>query len=216
MSIEAMACVLHHSTLGGTPKLVLLGIANHQGDGGAWPTVATLAKYAHADERTVQRAIAACVAAEELRVVRNKGGAAATRDDRRPNRYTVLVSCPTECDGSMNHRLRGDISTTPRPDGVTSDAKRGDISTTPLVPDGVTPVSPEPSFEPSINREDLNSKKQPPPNEDPIARHQRAQREKAEANMERMRSEKAPPDHELNRRKLKELRAGKKGSTIEP
>lgn len=34
MSIEAMAVALHHSKTQGATKLVLLGIANHEGDGG--------------------------------------------------------------------------------------------------------------------------------------------------------------------------------------
>ena len=42
MSIELMSLVLHHSVAQPTHKLILLGIANHQGDGGAWPSIETL------------------------------------------------------------------------------------------------------------------------------------------------------------------------------
>ena len=58
MSVEAMAIVLHHSPSSGTDKVILLGIANHDGDGGAWPSVATLAKYANIDKRGVQKVLA--------------------------------------------------------------------------------------------------------------------------------------------------------------
>lgn len=144
MSVEAIAVCLHHSRAAKTDKLVLLGIANHDGDGGAWPSVATLARYANCSERHVQRAIANLVDLGELQVVRQRGGNEGTRADRRPNLYRVRVSCPPNCDGSTQHRLRGDAGDTPF-DGATKQAQRGDISDT----HGVTPVSPEPSLEPS-------------------------------------------------------------------
>lgn len=56
MSIEAFGrCLL--APLGGNPKLILLGLANHAHPDGtrAFPTVGTLATYAHTDPRTVQR-----------------------------------------------------------------------------------------------------------------------------------------------------------------
>lgn len=104
MSIEAMAVVLHHSRAKGTAKLVLLGIANHQGDGGAWPSVATLARYANVTERNVQKAIDQLEAKGELRRQVQHGGTHELPDHRRPNRYDVLVSCPSWCDRSANHR----------------------------------------------------------------------------------------------------------------
>jgi hypothetical protein len=42
MSIEAVATVLNHSKARGRAKLVLIGIANHLGDQGAWPSISTL------------------------------------------------------------------------------------------------------------------------------------------------------------------------------
>jgi DNA-binding transcriptional regulator YhcF (GntR family) len=67
MSNEAMAIALHHSRSSGTTKLVLLGIANHDGDGGAWPSLATLATYAGGvSERTVSRAIGELVELGEV------------------------------------------------------------------------------------------------------------------------------------------------------
>lgn len=107
MSVEAMSAVLNHSRAKGTDKLVLLGIANHQGDGGAWPTVATLARYANATERSVQRSIANLTRLGELLVERQAGGIAGLKSYQRPNRYVVTVTCPPSCDGTVNHRLRG-------------------------------------------------------------------------------------------------------------
>lgn len=104
MSIETMAMVLHHSRAKGTAKLVLLGIANHDGDGGAWPSIATLATYANVHERNVQRSIDQLVSKGELVVHPNDGGTRDTPDRFRPNRYTVLVRCPSYCDRSAQHR----------------------------------------------------------------------------------------------------------------
>ena len=144
MSIESIAICLHHSKAAKTEKLVLLGIANHDGDGGAWPSIATLARYANCSERHVQRAIQSLVELGEIRVVDQAGGNDETRRDRRPNLYKVLVRCPADCDGTSQHRTRGDAHVT-RSNGVTESNERGDISDT----NGVTPVSPEPSLEPS-------------------------------------------------------------------
>lgn len=151
MSVEALAAVLHHSRSKGTAKLVLLGIANHDGDGGAWPTVATLAKYAGCNERNVQKAIQQLVGRGELRVHAQAGGTPDLPDHRRPNRYSVLVACPPWCDRTTQHRdtrsrqdhlWTGGVSqTTP---GVASD--RGGVSET--TPHGVSPATPKPSSQP--------------------------------------------------------------------
>jgi hypothetical protein len=101
-----MAMVLHHSRAKGTAKLILLGIANHAGDGGAWPTVATLARYANVTERAVQQAIGKLIKAGEVGVEYQTGGLGYLKDCERPNRYEVLVSCPPTCDRTMNHRNR--------------------------------------------------------------------------------------------------------------
>lgn len=101
-----MALVLHHSRATGTAKVVMLGIANHAGDGGAWPTVATLARYANVTERAVQQAIGKLIKAGELSVQYQAGGLAYLKDSERPNRYEVLVCCPPTCDHTVNHRNR--------------------------------------------------------------------------------------------------------------
>jgi DNA-binding MarR family transcriptional regulator len=134
MSVESIAAALSTNVDGLTPtgKLVLIGIANHDGDGGAWPSVATLAKYAGVSVRSVQRHLRNL---EELGLVvthKNKGGNADMPADRRPNRYTL--------------NLRGDTSVTPRGDTTVT------TGATPLSPRGVTPASPEPSLEPSNNQ----------------------------------------------------------------
>jgi hypothetical protein len=136
MSVEAMAIVLNHSAATGTAKIVLLGIANHEGDGGSWPSVPTLARYANADDRTVQRAIDKLIKSGELSRQVHQGGDRRTRGGRFTNLYRVLVVCPDNCDRTPNHRLihRGDAHATPQ-------ASRGDAHATP----GVTPTPPEPS-----------------------------------------------------------------------
>lgn len=142
MSVEAMAIVLHHSQADSTAKVVLLGIANHDGDGGAWPGIDTLARYARKDRRTVQRAIARCVELGELAVDVQQGGTATTPADRRTNRYRILLGCPADCDGTTAHRTNGAAPTPPREaDGAAPTTERGGTHATP----GAAPTPPEPS-----------------------------------------------------------------------
>ena len=104
MTIESIAIALHHSHSKGTAKLVLIGIANHDGDGGAWPAVATLAKYAGVDRRNVQRAIDTLESLGEIKRIRGAGGNHETAEHRRPNLYRFLLTCPPNCDRSAHHR----------------------------------------------------------------------------------------------------------------
>jgi DNA-binding MarR family transcriptional regulator len=106
VSVEAMALVLHHSRARSATKLILLGIANHEGDGGAWPCINTLAKYAAVDPRTVKRSLRQLEAMGEIHTARQRGGLAGIEDHERPNLYQVLVTCPPECDGSTRHNLK--------------------------------------------------------------------------------------------------------------
>lgn len=106
MSFEATAIALHHSRSRGTAKLVLLGIANHDGDGGSWPSVKTLAKYAGVQPRNVQAALGKLEQLGEIRRHLNGGGSNATPIDQRPNLYEFLLRCPETCDRSKNHRNR--------------------------------------------------------------------------------------------------------------
>lgn len=142
MSIEAMAVVLHHSTAKGTDKVVMLGIANHDGDGGAYPAIATLARYSNVSDRAVQDAIARLVEAGEL-VVHVKGGGVVESDPRyRTNRFELLVACPPSCDGSRQHRVSGEADrTTGRTPVVKPSASSGEVGRSPVV----KPASPKPS-----------------------------------------------------------------------
>ena len=105
MSIESMAIALHHSKAKGAAKLVLMGIANHDGDGGAWPSLATLAKYANVqDLRYVRRVIGELITLGEVSREMQAGGTLDTPDWQRPNLYRFLLTCPEDCDRSANHR----------------------------------------------------------------------------------------------------------------
>jgi hypothetical protein len=144
MSIEALAIVLHHSRAKGTVLTVMIGIANHAGDGGSWPTIATLAKYGRCSESRVHQAIKELVGLGELRVDRQGGGTPGYRADRRPNRYHITLTCPADCDRTANHRsaVNGVQPATPgRVHGVQETGSTGcnfDVH-------GVQPAAPKPS-----------------------------------------------------------------------
>jgi len=144
MSIEHVARVLNGaSDLDATAKLVLLGIANHDGDGGAWPSIATLCRYANCSESTVHRAIKRLVEAGYVEVETNAGGTHQTRHDRRPNLYTVDYRLVIHSRGQGGDE-RGVTHDTPCPDGVSSDAPRG-----------VTAMTPEPSITTLVQERDI-------------------------------------------------------------
>lgn len=96
MSVESISLVLNHSQAVGTTKLVLVGIANHDGDGGSWPTLETLARYANCSERTVRRHIEELIKLGELKKIINGGGSHFTRPDRRPNLYQITIQPATQ------------------------------------------------------------------------------------------------------------------------
>jgi len=88
MSIEAVSLVLNQSKATGRAKLVLIGIANHLGDHGAWPSISTLARYANASDRSVKRDIQELVQLGELKVeVQN----APTRHQYKTNLYWITI-----------------------------------------------------------------------------------------------------------------------------
>lgn len=97
MSIELMSTVLHHCSASATHKLVLLGIANHQGDGGAWPSIETLATYANVSRRTVTTALRDLEKRGDLICEPNMGR-------NGTNLYWVSLRCPIECDRTTSHR----------------------------------------------------------------------------------------------------------------
>jgi hypothetical protein len=117
MSIEAVSLVLNESKATGRAKLVLLGIANHLGDHGAWPSISTLARYANASERSVKRDIQELVELGELKVELQN---APTRTQYKTNLYWITISS----------------GVTDKASGVTAEVSRGDSSGK----SGVTPV----------------------------------------------------------------------------
>jgi len=134
MSVEASTAVLHHSKAQGTSKLVLWGIANHHSDQGAWPSVATLAKYAGIKERRVQQIIRELAELGEIQISEQGGYG---NSQYKTNRYFILLGCPSDCDGSLNHKTGVQSVTL----GVQYDDIRGAIWS----PSGVQPTAPEPN-----------------------------------------------------------------------
>jgi hypothetical protein len=107
VSVESLAIALNHSKAKGVARLVLIGMANHDGDGGIWPSVDRLRRYAGGvDRRTVQRAVEQLVALGEVARLVNEGGNRTTANDRRPNLYRFLLTCPPDCDRTTQHNTR--------------------------------------------------------------------------------------------------------------
>lgn len=98
MSIEIMNAVWRESKSDGRARLVLLAIADHQGEIGAWPSIRRLANMVNASERSVQRDIQHLQKIGELRVeTRN----APTGGQYKANRYWVtLPSVPEVTDSA--------------------------------------------------------------------------------------------------------------------
>lgn len=132
MSAEAVTVVLHHSKAAGAAKLVLWGIANHHSDAGAWPAIATLAKYSSVSERRVQQIIRELVELGEI-AVEEQGGLG--QHQYKTNRYHILIQCPADCDGSLNHKTGVKSGAS----AVQSSAVRGEAQSQ----SGVKPISPE-------------------------------------------------------------------------
>jgi hypothetical protein len=143
MSVEKIASVLHHAPIGGTAKLLLIGIANHEGDGGAWPAIATLARYASVNERNARKMMQKLIESGLVESI--------TRDGRT-SVYRTRIECPPECDRSTNHRLTPVATDTP----VFRDPPVAGDPPTPVAGDRGTPVASdprtviEPSLEPTI------------------------------------------------------------------
>ena len=98
MSIKAVDLVLNHSRAVGTDKVILFGIAHHDGDAGAWPAIDTLAHYANVNRRNARKSIQRLVEMGELQVLLQQGGTSHTRADRRTNRYVITVKEPVDND----------------------------------------------------------------------------------------------------------------------
>jgi hypothetical protein len=100
MSVEAITVVLNHSRARGSEKLVLIGIANHHGDQGAWPSVETLTRYTNLSERRVQQTLVKLAELGEL-VIEKGGGAGVGK--YKTNKYWITIKCPANCGGFPNH-----------------------------------------------------------------------------------------------------------------
>jgi hypothetical protein len=88
---------------------VLLGIANHLGDHGAWPSISTLARYANASERSVKRDIQELVQLGELKVELQN---APTKTQYKTNLYWITISSGVtdSASGVTDWVSRGDSS----------------------------------------------------------------------------------------------------------
>jgi hypothetical protein len=114
MSIQVMQAVWQHSRAEGRARLVLLAIADHQGEIGAWPSIATLAKMVNGSERSVQRDIQHLQDLGELKVeVQN----APTRNQYKSNLYWVLLPGVTDLMPGVPNEASGVTNST---SGVTT------------------------------------------------------------------------------------------------
>lgn len=111
MSIEISNAVWRTSQSVGRARLVLLAIADHQGEIGAWPSIETLAKMVNASERSVQRDIAELVELGEL--IKHEQ-AAPSRGQYKSNLYWVnlpsvshLISGVTDGDSGVTELTSG-------------------------------------------------------------------------------------------------------------
>jgi len=150
MSVQSISLVFDHSLSEGAARLVLLSIANHDGEGGSWPSIATIARESRKSESTVRRAIKELQDLGELVVHLNDGGTHKTRADRRPNRYEITID--PDADGTSGQQQTGpDHGVSPvtgreEPRGVTHDTPPQDHGVSSPTPRGVTAVTPEPSL----------------------------------------------------------------------
>lgn len=119
MSISALTLSMYHSKATYSTRLVLIAIANFEGENGAYPSHETIGRLAGGlNRRTVQRAIDDLVQMGELTEVRRDG---------ITNLYKVAIACPDECDGTTNHRKKkgGGVETA----GGQETAGRGGVQT---------------------------------------------------------------------------------------
>jgi hypothetical protein len=104
MSVETLAVIFHHAPYTGRDKLILLGIANHDGDGGAWPSIATLARYANCSEASVRRTLKLLIDDGAITKQIQAGGNHNTPEHLKPNLYEITLECPPNCDKTRKHK----------------------------------------------------------------------------------------------------------------
>ena len=108
MSIQVMQAVWQHSKADGRARLVLLAIADHQGEIGAWPSLATLAKMVNASERSVQRDIDYLQQIGELEVHYQQ---APTKNHYKSNLYFVRLPGVTDLPSGVTNTRSGVTNT---------------------------------------------------------------------------------------------------------
>jgi hypothetical protein len=108
MSIEIMNAVWRHSKADGRARLVLLAIADHQGEMGAWPSLATLAKMVNASDRSVQRDIDYLQQIGELEVHYQQ---APVRNHYKSNLYFVRLPGVTDYESGVTNTESGVTNT---------------------------------------------------------------------------------------------------------
>jgi len=108
MSIQVMQAVWEHSKADGRARLVLLAIADHQGEIGAWPSLATLAKMVNASERSVQRDIDYLQQIGELEVHYQQ---APTKNHYKSNLYFVRLPGVTDLPSGVTNTRSGVTNT---------------------------------------------------------------------------------------------------------
>jgi len=145
MSIESVAKALVIKGLAPSQKLVLIGLANHDGDGGCWPGVVTLCDYTDLKERQVQYILGQLADLGLIEIVHNAGGHPGMRLDKRPNLY-VLHLDRTAVELSTDSE-RGAVECTPRNDSRGAvEAPRGAVANRENAARGAVATAPEPSF----------------------------------------------------------------------
>ena len=103
-----MNAVWRESKSDGRARLVLLAIADHQGEIGAWPSLKTLATMVNASERSVQRDIEYLVEIGELEVHYQQ---APTRNHYKSNLYFITLPGVTKTSGGVTNTGSGVTNT---------------------------------------------------------------------------------------------------------
>lgn len=104
MSLAQMVQVLEHSQSEGKELLVLIAIAERDGEGGAWPSMSWLAKRGRVTESYARRLVRKLEESGEIITDLNGGGGIRTAQHMRTNRYSVNIPCPWYCDRTPEHR----------------------------------------------------------------------------------------------------------------
>lgn len=152
MSVENITKALNLKDHRLTPamRLLIVGIANHDGDGGAFPKVATLARYVGVSERQIQKQLSKLEEIGRIRREVQEGGSRELPDFLRPNRYFVDYDSPSP------------PPPVPQDTGCPTGHPPGGLQDTP--PGGLQDT-PEPSLEPNVKPSNLLSDLESAPKE---------------------------------------------------